>query len=100
MEEIKGIINQVIQKLQPAEDNEKQEILLAWQKILSTKERDHCCVVNLRDKILVVNVDSSTQLYQFTLEKQKLIKKLNKRLKKDIIGDIYFRIGKIEDKTR
>lgn len=100
MEEIKGIVNQVMRSLQCAGNNENQKILSAWQKILSAEDREHCCVVNFRNKNLVVNVDSSSQLYQLTLGKQKLIKNLNKQLKKDIIRDIYFRVGDVKNNSR
>lgn len=99
MDAIKGIINQVIKAIEPTGQNEKQRILISWHKALPAKYKNHCQIVDFRQKRLVVNVDSTNWLYQLNLEKEKLIKKLNKQLKKDIIEDMYFRVGNVSNNS-
>jgi hypothetical protein len=96
VEEIKKVVRRVVQKLQDTNINENQKVLLGWDNALPLKKRQYCRIVHFKDRHLLVNVSSSGQLYQMNLEKPKLIRKLNKQLKKDIIEDIYFRIGSIK----
>lgn len=90
METIKDVVADVIKGLtekQSAKD--EPEFLLA--KILSKKELRHVKFRYLRKGILGVNVDSSSWLYQLSLQKPVLLAKIGGKSK--AIRDIRFYIG-------
>lgn len=68
------------------------ELLL--KKILTKKELAHIKFNNLKNGIASLNVDSSSWLYNFTLEKERLLSRL--REKNSLIKDIRFRLGEIK----
>ncbi len=90
MDAIKDVVTQVMRGLRsvkPPQDD--PEDLL--KKVLSKKELQHVKFRYLRRGILGVAVDSSTRLYQLSLQKSTLLVKLAKKSKS--IKDIRFYIG-------
>ena len=81
MEAIKETVVSVMQRLQEKKSgagNKDPGDLL--KHILTKKELKHIKVNNFKKGILSLNVDSSAWLYNFNLQKQDLMVKLNKQL--------------------
>lgn len=91
--DIKEIVNSVISKLQPNADNQRQQIFYAWEKIVTDGQKKHSRIVKLDNSNLIINIDSSTWLYQFNLLKHNLIQKINEETGLDAVKNIFFRIG-------
>jgi predicted nucleic acid-binding Zn ribbon protein len=68
----------------------------AWGRAAGKKAAKHTRVVNLRRSKLIVNVDASAWLFELTLEKRALLKKINEGLAGKKIKDIRLRIGDIK----
>jgi len=99
MEQIKEIVINVIGHLQTkkmeANDQDPNELL---KKALTKKELEHIKVNYFKRGVLNLSVDSSAWLYNFNLQKQNLIARLNKHL--GGIKDIRFYIGEKIEKSR
>ena len=66
----------------------------ALKKVLTKKELGHIKLNYFKKGVLNLNVDSSSWLYNFNLQKEQLLDKLNKHSKG--IKDIRFRIGEVK----
>jgi predicted nucleic acid-binding Zn ribbon protein len=89
MEHIKQTLQGVIQKLEKKQNAQAKGTFGLFSKNLAVKERRHAKCNSLRDGVLIVEVDSSAWLYQLSLKKDVLLKKLG-------LKDIRFRIGEIK----
>jgi predicted nucleic acid-binding Zn ribbon protein len=96
-ERIDSIIKSVIEKLDktsnPTSGNVNIEEI--WEKVAGEKAFVHSRPASLRRKRLVVNIDGSSWLYELTLRKKELLSGLKKRLGKDKIKELQFRIGEL-----
>jgi predicted transcriptional regulator len=92
MEAIKETVTSVMQRLKKkkstAGDKDPNGLL---KKTLTKKELKHIKFNYLKKGILSLHVDSSAWLYNFSLQKQDLITRLNKHFRS--INDIRFYIG-------
>jgi predicted nucleic acid-binding Zn ribbon protein len=68
----------------------------AWRSASGRKAARHTRPVGLRRAVLVVNVDSSSWLFELTLKKRALLKKVRERAEGKKIKDIRLRIGDIK----
>lgn len=95
-EPIKEVVESVIRKLRPQGLEDLGAILKGWRKVLGWRPSKHCRPLTIRGERLIVNVDSSGWLFELTMHKQEILKKLN-RLKASQIKfkDIVFKIGRI-----
>jgi predicted nucleic acid-binding Zn ribbon protein len=72
---------------------DKVDISTVWVKAAGQKAARHSSPASLRNKTLLVSVDSSAWIYQLRLKEQELIKKMAKLLNKQEIEKIRFRAG-------
>jgi len=94
-ERIDGVIKSIIEKLDKQPNPTSDEIEKIWKEIVGNKAFPHTKPVSLRKKRLVINVDSSSWLYELTLRKNEILDKLKKGLGKDKIEELQFRIGEL-----
>lgn len=94
-EGIKGILYNIIGKIEKQGPGKKKEILNTWQDIVGEKASSHTRPVGIRRKVLTIEADSSTWLYELNLKKKAILKDMNKRLPQHKIEDIRFRMGNI-----
>ena len=90
METIKDVVADVIKGLQEKK-HAKDEPELLLSRVLSKKELRHVKFRYLRKGILGITVDSSSWLYQLSLQKPVLLAKIGGKSK--AIKDIRFYIG-------
>ena len=91
---IKGVIK-AIKKKRPFTEEEFGEI---WEAVVGKRAASHTKPVSLRKSVLKVNVDESAWLYELTLEKKEILRKLEERIKDKKIKGIRFRIGEINSR--
>ncbi len=94
-EGIKGILDNVIGGIETKARGKKEKILNAWQGIVGEKAATHSRPASIRQKVLTIEVDSSTWFYSLSLKKNSILKDINKELGEDKIKDIRFRTGDI-----
>ena len=87
---LKGVISGLSKK-KLAEDRLRR----AWRSAVGKKGASHTRLAAVRKSKLIVNVNDSGWLYELTLKKKKLIKKLEEKIEGKKIKDIRFRIGDI-----
>ena len=94
---LKDIIKKVISDL---EKKEEVDILKIWEKVVGAKAAKHARPTFFRSKKLIIKVSDSAWLYKLTLEKGRLIEKLNNDLMgktKKMIKELQFRIGEVDN---
>lgn len=94
-EEIGGIINQIIKKLDTKTHGAKEEIVAAWHKAVEPGAAGHTKPVAIKKNILTIEVDSSTWLYVLSLKKRSILGAMKKTLGDTKIEDLRFRMGEI-----
>ena len=94
-EDIGGIINQVIKKLDAKTHGAREEIVAAWHKAVEPGAIAHTKPVAIKKNILTIEVDSSTWLYVLSLKKRNILGAMKKTIGDEKIEDIRFRMGEI-----
>ncbi len=78
----------------------RPDIFYVWGKAAGEKAARHSSPAGLKDKTLVVNVDSTAWIYQLRLQEEMLLGKIKKLIKSNDIEKIRFRTGEItKDKS-
>ncbi len=94
-EGIKDVVLKVIRKIEKQDPGKKETISKVWKDTVGEKAARHTRPVGIKRKVLAIEVDSSTWLYDLNLKKRDLVKDLKKKLAKYKIEDIRFRMGDI-----
>ncbi len=94
-EQIRGVLGKVIKKIEGREPDKKERITDAWYKTVRNKAGKHTRPASIKKKTLVVEVDSSTWLYELNLRKTEIINNIQKELKDTEIENIRFKMGDI-----
>ena len=96
-ERIDNVIKFVIEKLDKTANPVSGSVNIenVWEETAGKKAFVHSKPASLRKKKLVINVDGSSWLYELTLRKEELLDGLKKRLGKDKIKELQFRIGEL-----
>ena len=94
-ERIETIVKSLMEKLDKRSNPTSDEIEGIWKEIVGKKAFAHTKPALLKKKRLVINVDGSGWLYELTLRKDEFLAALKKRLGKDKINELQFRIGEL-----
>ena len=73
----------------------EMSVLRSWPQVVGEAISKHSQPVAIRKGNLFVNVDSSVWLAQLSHFKTKIILEFNKRSGRELIQDIYFRLGSV-----
>lgn len=96
---IKDVISAILEGLKNKEKPSSPERLLwEWKKVVRGNIARHTKPVAWTGTRLIVNVDSSSYLYELNLQKEKILSKLKRRLGKGKIDEIQFRMGETIEK--
>jgi len=79
---------------------DEYKILRIWDKTVGDNISSHTEPKMFIRGVLTVAVDSPSWMQQLTFYKDDLIKKINNGIGRDVIIDIRFKIGKIEDRIK
>jgi len=94
MELIKDTLKAVFAKIGQRSPADSSSDPFMWlKKTLTKRELGHIKVNYFRDGVLGINVDSSSWLYYFNLNKKALLEKISKRT--DKLKEIHFYLGEI-----
>ena len=98
---IEAILRKVLSALKKKKGKcGEEEIRKAWTSAVGKKASQHTRPVGLKASQLIVNVDGSGWLYELTLKKKDIVKKLGEKLKTKRIKEIRLRIGEINPKDK
>lgn len=90
---ISEVVREVIGNLGREKREKGEDLLKAWQKVVGRKTARHTQPVNIWKDRLIVNVSSPGWSYQLSLQKEEILKRLQKRLKNHALNDIQFRLS-------
>ena len=96
-EHFSQLIGRVIDALSGQERLGEEEIKAAWRRAAGEAPAKHSKPVSFKKGSLIVNVESSSWLYELTVRKKEIIKTLEAELKKKKIRELRFRIGDIKE---
>ena len=92
---LEGALKNIISSLSAGDKFTEEALSAAWDDIVGKKGASHSRPKLLRGSRLIINVDDSSWLYELTIQKKELIKKLGEKLKTKKIREITFRIGEL-----
>lgn len=96
---LKYLLEPALKKCKSYKVIKSQLILDAWDSTVGEKISKISSAVSFKNGILFVEVSNSSWLYELTLLKPDILKKLNSTLNKNTIKDLRFSIAKIQNKT-
>ncbi len=99
MRTIDSIVKKVIKNLSGKGRVSWEEVSGAWESAAGSKAAGHTRPVAIRKGVLTVNVDGSGWLYELTIKKKELLKKLDGKIRGKTIKGIRFRIGEVSEKN-
>lgn len=95
-EPIRVAVERVLGDLRAGKRLGEAQILDVWPEIAGKRIAQHTRPVTIRNGRLLVNVDRSVWLYELSQRyKGRLLKRLQKRVGKDTLRDIQFRMGEV-----
>ena len=92
---IKDIADEVIKKLSDERTSKSARLNASWMEAIGEENIKHARPVEMKEKVLIVNVDSSVWLHKLTMDKANLLARFKGRMGEDVVSDIKFRIGEL-----
>jgi predicted nucleic acid-binding Zn ribbon protein len=90
-----GVVKDLLAGLKKRGRVTEEEMAKVWRASVGRKAAGHSKPVSLKKASLVVNVDRSSWLYELTLGKKEILKKLEGKFKGKRVREIRFRIGAV-----
>lgn len=90
---IGDILKDVFAKLDSKKVLFKEDIESFWREIVGEEAFKHSRPLAIRKEVLTVQVDSSGWMQELVMRKRNILKGLKRRLGKDKISEIHFKIG-------
>jgi len=95
LEALEHIIKKAMDGLGPKKRLTQEEIASVWQEAVGARAGKHTKPVSFKKTSLIINVDDSGWMYELTIKKKEILKKLEGKLKGKKLKEIRFRIGEI-----
>ena len=89
-------VQEALKHLTKNEALTEEGVAAAWEKVAGNKASGHSRPASFKAGRLVVEVDASSWLYELTLEKKAILKKLGGKFAGKKIKEIQFRIGEVK----
>jgi predicted nucleic acid-binding Zn ribbon protein len=91
------ILQQAIEASRIDVDLEAYRLWQQWKDIVGPEIAENTRPEAIKGKLLLVNVSGAPWIQELQFLKPELIEKLNETLGKEVVGDIRFKIGPIND---
>lgn len=96
---IADIVKSVFTRIEGEKNFIKEDIEASWREVGGEAANRHSKPVALKRKTLVVHVDSPAWIQELIFKKRELLKALKRKLGKDKISEIQFKIGELDAKN-
>ena len=93
---LEGVLKKILGAISKSGGLTQEDVRAAWGSVVGEKAAARSAVRALKSGRLIVNMDDSSWLYELTVRKKEIIKKLGEVLKSGRIKDITFRIGDLK----
>ena len=94
---IENIVKEIIGDLSGKGRVSEEEIRKAWEDAAGHRAASHTKPVSIKRSVLTVNVDASGWLYELTIKKRELLKKMEGAIRGKQLKGLRFRIGEIKE---
>jgi len=95
-EPISDVLKSVVEQISQTKKQDIHKIIAAWPALAGKKLAQHTRPAQLHKGTLLVNAVESAWLYQANFCKGKLLAAVQKKIGKDKVQNMRFRIGKVE----
>lgn len=92
---LEGVLKDIISGISKKGGLTEEDVRSAWESAVGEKAAKHSRPRTLRGSRLIVHVDDSSWLYELTVQKKEILKKLGEILKSNKLKDITLRIGEL-----
>ena len=92
---IGSVIDKILHSHVPRTASETTRIGQMWDKIVGEIIAENTRPAALKEKTLLVHVNSSPWLHHLHFLKEEIVRKVNEALDEDLIEDILFKIGPV-----
>ena len=92
---IDSILKDVIKKLSGKNRITAEEMARVWEQAAGERAAAHTKPVSIKKSVLTINVDDSGWLYELTIKKKDLLKKMEGKTGSKQLKGLRFRIGEI-----
>lgn len=93
---LERVVKDIILDLGKRDRLTEEDMASVWEAAAGKRASKHTAPASLKKARLVINVDGSGWLYELTLKKKEILKKLKGRLGDKKVKDIRFRIGEVK----
>ena len=90
---ISEVIKTVFHDFEKSKKTSKEDIEALWKELVGDRAFKHSRPQTMRKDVLTVQVDSSSWMQELSMRKRWILKGLKRKLGKDRISEIQFRIG-------
>ena len=91
MQQVGVVIKKFLKKTGLEKGVKEQETLVLWNKTVGSKISKNTKPISIKKGVLEVKVSTATWKQELQFQKIEIIKKLNKKLNKNIIKEIKFK---------
>jgi len=91
MEKIGGVLKKVLLNLGIEGKVKEGRVFRVWDKGVGKKIATHTHLLKIKKGRLFVKVSDSSWLQELSFLKEKIIKKINKKMGEEVVKDIFFR---------
>jgi len=91
-----GVLKDILSRISKKGGATEEDVKAAWDDAVGQSAAKHCKIRSLKGGRLIVNIDGSSWLYEITVQKKDILKKLGQSLKSRKIKDITLRIGDLK----
>ena len=91
MERIRGVLGRVLRNLGIEKKVKEGRVFRVWDKEVGKKIATHTHPLKIKRGKLFVAVTDSSWLQELSFLKEKIIKKINKRMGEEVVKDIFFK---------
>lgn len=92
---LEGVLKDIIGSLGGKGKFTQEDLQAAWEAVVGAKAAKHSRPRSLKGSRVIINVDDSSWLYELSIQKKEILKKLASELKSKRMKDITFRIGEL-----
>lgn len=92
---IGDVVGKVMEQIRFGKASEAEALNSSWIRAVGNNGLKHSKPVDIKEGILIINVDSSGWIHKFSMDKPAILSKMSKELGNDVIKDIKFRIGEL-----
>jgi len=95
MNPLEGLVKKALTRLAGEGALTEERMRTVWERAAGARAATHSAPVSLRRARLIVNVDTSSWLYELTMRRPEIMRRLGGKIGGRAVKTIQFRIGEV-----